>query len=547
MSSRAVSTRDDNRVPSTARLLLGAALVLGLGATLVLVFSDDSRFLKLGIVAALWAALVGAFLAARLRRQVADNEDESSSMQAIYQLELEREIAARREYELELEAEAKRKAEEQSRQDIDALRTELGALRETLQTLLGGEVLVERFALQAQATRMRSLPEESHQLAPQNQMMKRLTSSPAGPVAAPQQPVIIPGEPQTELMDRVATSQPRRETRPPAQRPQPQRPPREPSERQVQIRQPRRDEEPGSGWWEPVVQPGAAAPRRQEQYQRPVAGESVNSLGEGIDVNWTPSWERANSAPPQPGRPARPPKKPEPQPSRPLPRPTEAETRVQPPVAKPPPVVEAPTQIQPLPEMPVRAEASMRGVAPVRPPEPPSMRGVAPVRPPEPPSMRGVAPVRPPEPPVRAEASMRGMTPAQPPARPAEASMRGVAPVRMPEQSSARKPDPASSRVVQAESADAGGRRRAEDSGGGRRRAPESSSVQDTGGRRRRADDAPSWQETLQGNARQSGSHAKPAPPQPASGSHAEGKSVNELLAAYGTAETPRRRRRRDD
>src|SRR6185312_1184728 len=152
--------RDSSAVPSTARLLLGAALVLGLGATLVLVFSDDSRFLKLGIVAALWAALVGAFLAARLRRQVADREDQSSSMQAIYELELEREIAARREYELELEAEAKRKAEEQSRQDIDALRTELGALRETLQNLMGGEVLVERFALQAQATRMRPMPDE---------------------------------------------------------------------------------------------------------------------------------------------------------------------------------------------------------------------------------------------------------------------------------------------------------------------------------------------------------------------------------------------------
>jgi hypothetical protein len=545
MSSRAVSTRDGSRVPSTARLLLGAALVLGLGATLVLVFSDDSRFLKLGIVAALWAALVGAFLAARLRRQVADSEDESSSMQAIYELELEREIAARREYELELEAEAKRKAEEQSRQDIEALRTELGALRETLQTLLGGEVLVERFALQAQATRMRSLPDEAHQLPPQNQMLKRLNPSPTA-AAAPQQPVIIPGEPQTELMDRVTTHQPRRDVRPQPQRPQQQRPPRSPSERQVQVSQPRsRDEDPGSGWWEPVVQPGSGAPRRQE-YQNPVAGDSVNSLGEGIEMSWTPSWERGSSpqqAPrQQPGRPPRPPKKPEPQPSRPLPRPTEAETRVQTPVVKQQPVVEAPTQIQPLPEPPipsrppeppVRAEASMRGVAPV---QPPSMRGVTPV---QPPSMRGMTPVQPPA----REVSMRDVAPV---ARAAEASMRGVAPVRAPEPPPppVRKTD--ASRVVQSPEPDAGGRRRADESTGGRRRAPEAPASQDTGGRRRRADDAPPWQETLQANARHSGSHAKPAPAPEPSGSHAEGKSVNELLAAYGSAETPRRRRRRD-
>jgi hypothetical protein len=491
-------------------------------------------------VAALWAALVGAFLAARLRRQVADSEDESSSMQAIYELELEREIAARREYELELEAEAKRKAEEQSRQDIDALRTELGALRETLQTLLGGEVLVERFALQAQATRMRPMPDEAHQLPPQNQMLKRLNPSPTA-AAAPKQPVIIPGEPQTELMDRVSTHQPRREARPQPQRPQQQRPPRSPSERQVQVSQPRsRDEDPGSGWWEPVVQPGsaAAAPRRQE-YQSPVAGDSVNSLGEGIEMSWTPSWERGSPQQPprqQPGRPPRPPKKPEPQPSRPLPRPTEAETRVQTPVVKQQPVVEAPTQIQPLPEPPI----------PTRPPEPPvraeaSMRGVTPV---QPPSMRGMTPVQPPARP--SEASVRGVTPV---ARAAEASMRGVAPVRPPEPAppppSARKPD--SSRVVQPPEPDTGGRRRADDSTGGRRRAPESSSAQDTGGRRRRADDAPPWQETLQANARHSGSHAKPAPPPEPSGSHAEGKSVNELLAAYGSAEPPRRRRRRDE
>src|SRR5690349_4497854 len=104
MTSRAPSPREGRRVPSTARLLLGGALVLGLGATLVLVFSDDARFLKLGIVAALWAALVGAFLAARFRRQVTDKTDNSAELRAIYELELEREIAARREYELELEA-----------------------------------------------------------------------------------------------------------------------------------------------------------------------------------------------------------------------------------------------------------------------------------------------------------------------------------------------------------------------------------------------------------------------------------------------------------
>ncbi|MFC0116171.1 DUF6779 domain-containing protein [Kibdelosporangium aridum] len=468
MSGRAASTRDSSRVPSTARLLLGGALVLVLGATLILVLTDDARFLKMGILAALWAALVGAFLAARFRRQVADKTDDAQSMQAIYELELEREIAARREFELELEAEAKRKAEEQSRADIEALRNELGQLRETLQTLLGGEVLVERFALQAQATRMRSLPDESHQLPQQGQMMKRLNPS------AKQQPVIIPGEPQTELIDRVPDRPRGGNARPQPQRPQPQRPPREPAERQVQIRQPRRDDpsNPGSGWWDPVTPVG-----RENPYHQPVvAGDSANSLGEGIDPNWTPSWERSNTPPPprqQAGRPPRPPKRPEPQPSQPMMRPVAQASQ---PMQRPEP--ESPTQIQPLPE----------------PVEPTVQRPV--VRTPEPP---------PPPPPVR-------------------------------------KPEP-STRVVQVPPSP--------EETGGRRRAPEAPAAEAAGGgRRRKPDDAPSWQETFQARQQQqaSGSHAKPAAPAQPSGSHAEGKSVNELLAAYGSSgDTPRRRRRRED
>ncbi|WP_026425081.1 hypothetical protein [Actinokineospora inagensis] len=71
---------------------------------------------------------------------------------------------------------------------------------------------------------------------------------------------------------------------------------------------------------------------------------------------------------------------------------------------------------------------------------------------------------------------------------------------------------------------------------GGRRRAPTGTfppvTPDDTGGRRRRAEGAPTWHETL-------------GPED--TGSHTTGKSVSELLAAHGTAPTPRRHRRRTD
>lgn len=148
---------DDSRGRLAGRPWLVVGLVLAVGATLALVLSDDLRYLRLGIVAALWAALIGAFLAVRYRKHVSQSEDAVAEAQAVYELELEREIAARREFELEIEAETRQAAESRSQEELEALRAEVSALRESLQSLFGGEVLLERVALTAQATRMRSL------------------------------------------------------------------------------------------------------------------------------------------------------------------------------------------------------------------------------------------------------------------------------------------------------------------------------------------------------------------------------------------------------
>ncbi|HEX4720949.1 MAG TPA: DUF6779 domain-containing protein, partial [Pseudonocardiaceae bacterium] len=134
-------------------------MALAVAATLVLVLADNTKWLRLGVLAALWAALVGVLLAVKFRKQVADRENEVADLQSVYELELEREVAARREYELEVEAEARKRVEESGRADLAELRAELHSLRESLERLTGGEVLVERYALQARSTRMRTLAE----------------------------------------------------------------------------------------------------------------------------------------------------------------------------------------------------------------------------------------------------------------------------------------------------------------------------------------------------------------------------------------------------
>ncbi|HEY3609616.1 MAG TPA: DUF6779 domain-containing protein, partial [Pseudonocardiaceae bacterium] len=140
----------------SGRSLMVFVVALAVVSTLLLVLADNTTWLRLGVLAALWAALLAGLLAVRFRKQVGDRENEVADLQSVYELELEREVAARREYELEVEAEARKRIEETSKADLADLRSELRGLRESLERLNGGEVLVERFALRAQSTRMRA-------------------------------------------------------------------------------------------------------------------------------------------------------------------------------------------------------------------------------------------------------------------------------------------------------------------------------------------------------------------------------------------------------
>lgn len=131
-----------------------AALAVGL-----LVLTEQAHWLRLGVVAALWAALAGAFAAAQYRRELLGHTDRADELQRVYELELEREVSARREYELEVETSARRRVEQEVRDEVrselDGLRTELRTLRQNLEVLLGGEVM-QPVAPRAESTRLPS-------------------------------------------------------------------------------------------------------------------------------------------------------------------------------------------------------------------------------------------------------------------------------------------------------------------------------------------------------------------------------------------------------
>ena len=146
-------------------LLYGALGLLVAAAAMLTLAADDARLLRLGVLAALGAALLGAFAAAKMRRVTTSGARRTEDLHAIHRLELERDIAARREHELALERELRREVQEDSRDELEAVRAELRSLRENLQKLFGGELLVERVALRAESTRVRSLPEEAANLS----------------------------------------------------------------------------------------------------------------------------------------------------------------------------------------------------------------------------------------------------------------------------------------------------------------------------------------------------------------------------------------------
>ncbi|MCX2955405.1 DUF6779 domain-containing protein [Lentzea sp. NEAU-D7] len=504
MTGRGASTDDeqDDHGRGSGRLLLVAALALALVAAAVLVLSDSARMLRLAVVAALWAALVGAFLAARYRRQVTERDDEVADLQSVYELELEREVAARREYELEIESETRKRIEEESRADIEALRADLHALRDNLQALLGGDVLVERVALRAESTRLRSLGSEAARLtaAPEQRVIN------AKPVITATSSVTSekPSE-RTELIERVAhdakMQPPRREQARPepvrpdparnSPRPQPAVVRREPVKAPKQQEPPRPQPRPAAAAAAVSARLGSAAPAPQKAPPPP----TVKAQPVQAQVHRT---ERVQ-------RPQQPPARPEPS-QRPE-QPPKAPAAAAKPIAKPVVETRKPEQRSRVAERTemidpkaLAAGGGRRraGDRPAQTPAPVQDSGSWETLKPDAPSSGRRSEERP----SRRTASEDSLVSLPPVGRRSAA-----------EQSSARLPAVSPGRRSPADEPPVSGRRVAEDSS---TRLPAVST-----GRR--------------------------AAPEDPSGAHADGKSVSELLASLGGGDAPRRRRRRDD
>jgi hypothetical protein len=158
--SRGARDRRGGRRPGW--LLLTALLVLAIGASSALVFTNRVELLKFAVILALWAAVVAAFASVIYRRQSDVDQARVRDLKLVYDLQLDREISARREYELTVESQLRRELASELRahaaDEVAALRAELAALRTNLEILFDAE-LSQRPALETERTTVRGYSE----------------------------------------------------------------------------------------------------------------------------------------------------------------------------------------------------------------------------------------------------------------------------------------------------------------------------------------------------------------------------------------------------
>src|ERR1700712_4229232 len=113
----------------SARVLMLSTVIMAAAAAAVLALgTQDAHLLRLGVVAALWAALFAAFTTARARREISSRAEHADQLRAAYQLELQREVVARREHALTVERALREQAQLSQQHEIGQLRAELAAI-----------------------------------------------------------------------------------------------------------------------------------------------------------------------------------------------------------------------------------------------------------------------------------------------------------------------------------------------------------------------------------------------------------------------------------
>ncbi|WP_336788747.1 DUF6779 domain-containing protein [Gordonia malaquae] len=148
MTDEAQSDSNQGSRTSAGQWVIALFVVLALVASLLMVLGDDlSMQASLAVIAALWAAVIGAVLVTKYRRQADVAEGRTRDLRLVYELQLEREIAARRQYESDVEASIRHEMSTETNHELEDLKIQVLALRSSLEQLLGEPLPASRIAI----------------------------------------------------------------------------------------------------------------------------------------------------------------------------------------------------------------------------------------------------------------------------------------------------------------------------------------------------------------------------------------------------------------
>lgn len=162
-----------------SKVLMFGLIALALVSSVLMLFMDSDFWLKLAVIAALWAAFIGAVLVLRYSSALDSAKSEARRLNYTHRAELDKEKAEHRSREAKLAQEYKERESLSRDEHIEALRSELVQMRMQLAKMSGRPFTDEQAAVQAHAERIHELDngKTAEATAPR-------PSGPTGPSAA---------------------------------------------------------------------------------------------------------------------------------------------------------------------------------------------------------------------------------------------------------------------------------------------------------------------------------------------------------------------------
>lgn len=141
-----------------SRALMFGLIALALIASLLMVFTSSDMWLKVAVIAALWAAFIGLFLVLKYTNAIRSERQQRAEQDNAHRAQLEAEKSQHKQREAELESKFAQQAQSQRDEHLELLRAELSQMRRQLAELTGKDwEEEEQRAVRARAERVREL------------------------------------------------------------------------------------------------------------------------------------------------------------------------------------------------------------------------------------------------------------------------------------------------------------------------------------------------------------------------------------------------------